>query len=267
MSVQVQSFFHAASNTFSYVVHDPGSHQAALIDAVLDCEPGTGAVDEAPLQALLAYVRAHALEVRWLLETHAHADHVSAGQRLKRHFPRAVLAMGEGIRAVQATFAPRYDLPTPAAEAVFDHLFTDDERFQLGTVEGRVMAVPGHTSDSIAYLIGDALFPGDSLFMPDSGTARCDFPGGDARQLYRSVQRLLALPAQTRVFVCHDYGPGGRAIRNQTTIGEQRAHNIHVHEGVDEDSFVAVREARDATLPEPRLMHTAVKANIHGGAC
>lgn len=266
MPVQVQSFFHPDSSTFSYVVHDPASGRAALIDPVLDYDPDTDATGEAPLRPLLDHVRANGLDVQWLLETHAHADHVSAGRRLKQQFPGARLGIGEGISAVQAAFAPRYALDLPLAQDAFDHLFADDETFALGTLECRVIAVPGHTSDSIAYLIDDALFPGDSLFMPDGGTARCDFPGGDAVQLYRSVQRLLALPDGMRVFVCHDYGPGGRDVANETTIGEQRAHNIHVCDGMDETVFVAMRQARDATLPEPKLMQAAVKANIQGGA-
>jgi glyoxylase-like metal-dependent hydrolase (beta-lactamase superfamily II) len=166
---------------------------------------------------------------------------------------------------VQATFAPQLALDLSAIPDAFDHLFADGERFALGTLDARVIAVPGHTSDSIAYLIDDALFPGDSLFMPDSGTARCDFPGGDAAQLYRSIQRLLSLPEQTRVFVCHDYGTGGRDIANQTSIGEQRAHNIHVRDGMTEAEFVAMRQARDATLAEPRLMQPAIKSNLLGG--
>ena len=266
MSVHVQSFFHRDSHTFSYLVSDPASGEAALIDPVLDYDPDTDASSESPLRAALQAIEHQGLQLRWLLETHAHADHVSAGRRLKQHFPQATLAIGEGIRAVQATFAPRYGLQLPAADEIFDHLFSDGETFAVGTLRGQVIAVPGHTSDSIAYLIGDALFTGDSLFMPDGGTARCDFPGGDAAQLYRSIQRLLALPDATRVFVCHDYGPGGRAIANETTIGEQRAHNIHVHDGVAEAEFVSVRQARDATLAEPELMQPAVKANIQGGA-
>jgi len=265
MPVQVQTFFHRDSNTFSYLVHDPATGAAALIDPVLDYDPDTDATSDAPLRPLLDEVARQGLDVRWLLETHAHADHVSAGRWLKSRFPRAVTGIGEGIRDVQATFAPRYRLDLATDGSAFDHLFADGETFALGTLHGRVIAVPGHTSDSIAYLIDDALFPGDSLFMPDSGTARCDFPGGDAAQLYRSIQRLLALPGTTRVFVCHDYGPGGRAVANETTIGEQRAHNIHVHDGVDEAEFVARRQARDATLPEPKLMGPAVKANIQGG--
>lgn len=265
MPVHVQSFFHPDSNTFSYVVHDPATRQAALIDAALDYDADAGALSDGALQPLLDHVRDNALEVRWLLETHAHADHVSAGRVLKARFPQATLAIGEGIRAVQATFAPRLALdPSDAADA-FDHLFADGEHFALGTLDVSIIAVPGHTSDSIAYLVDDALFPGDSLFMPDSGTARCDFPGGDAAQLYRSIQRLLSLPEQTRVFVCHDYGAGGRAVANHTSIGEQRAHNIHVRDGVTEAEFVAMRQARDATLAEPRLMQPAVRANIQGG--
>ncbi|WMJ70331.1 MBL fold metallo-hydrolase [Stenotrophomonas sp. 24(2023)] len=266
MRVQVQSFFHHDSNTFSYLVSDPASGEAALIDPVLDYDPDTDATSDAPVRPVLAVIEQQDLQLRWLLETHAHADHVSAGRWLKQRFPQATLAIGEGIRAVQATFAPRYHLDLPADGSPFDRLFTDGETFALGTLQARIIAVPGHTSDSIAYLIDDALFTGDSLFMPDGGTARCDFPGGDAAQLYRSIQRLLALPDATRVFVCHDYGPGGRAFANQTTIGEQRARNIHVHDGVDEAGFVAVREARDATLAEPKLMQPAVKANLQGGA-
>ena len=266
MSPHVASFFHPDSNTFSYVVHDPATRQAAVIDPVLDYDPDTDAIGTGPLQPLLAHVRAHALEVRWLLETHAHADHVSAGRRLKQSFPQAALAMGGGIVEVQRTFAPRYGLDVPTDGSQFDHLFADGERFDVGAIAAEVIAVPGHTSDSVAYRIGDALFTGDSLFMPDGGTARCDFPGGDAALLYRSIQRLLALPDATRVFICHDYGPGGREVANETTIGEQRARNIHLHDGVSEAAFVATRQARDATLAEPKLMHPSVKANIQGGA-
>jgi len=266
MNPQVKAFFHPPSNTWSYVVSDPASGAAALVDAVLDFDPKSARTSTTSAQALLDHVRDTRLQVAWILETHAHADHLSAGHWLKAQLPDAKLAIGEGIRAVQATFAPRYALQLPAADEIFDHLFADGETFAIGGLPARVIAVPGHTSDSIAYLIGDALFTGDSLFMPDGGTARCDFPGGDAAQLYRSIQRLLALPDATRVFVCHDYGPGGRAFANETTIGEQRAHNIHVHDGVAEAEFVSVRQARDATLAEPALMRPAVKANIQGGA-
>jgi glyoxylase-like metal-dependent hydrolase (beta-lactamase superfamily II) len=176
MPVQVQSFFHRDSNTFSYLVSDPASGEAALIDPVLDYDPDTDASSESPLRAALQAIEQQGLQLRWLLETHAHADHVSAGRRLKQRFPQATLAIGEGIRAVQATFAPRYGLQLPGADEIFDHLFSDGETFALGELRCQVIAVPGHTSDSIAYLIDDALFTGDSLFMPDGGTARCDFP-------------------------------------------------------------------------------------------
>lgn len=266
MPLHVAAFFHPDSHTFSYVVHDPASLQAAVIDPVLDYDPDTDALGEAPLQALRAHIDAQGLQVRWLLETHAHADHVSAGRRLKQQWPQATLAMGEGITQVQRTFAPRYGVDVSANGAPFDHLFVDGEHFALGELDAEVIAVPGHTPDSVAYRIGDALFTGDSLFMPDGGTARCDFPGGDAALLYRSIQRLLALPDATRVFICHDYGPGGREVAHETTIGAQRAHNIHLRDGVSEAEFVATRQARDATLAEPKLMHPSVKANIQGGA-
>jgi len=267
MSVEVVPFLHAASNTFSYLVVDPASSKAAVIDPALDYDPETDTLASTSAQALLEHVQQHGLQVEWLLETHAHADHVSASRWLRRHWPQARVAIGHGITQVQAMLAPRYDMPEGfrADGSQFDHLFADNETFQIGTLAARVIAVPGHTSDSVAYLVGDALFPGDSMFMPDGGTARCDFPGGDAAQLYRSIQRLLALPDETRVFVCHDYGPGGRAVAYETTIGEQRRNNIHLRDDVDEASFVATRQARDATLPAPRLMGPSIRANLQGG--
>lgn len=267
MTPEVLPFLHAESHTFSYLVADPASGEAAIIDPALDYDADRGHVATTSAQALLEALDAHGWQLRWLLETHAHADHLSAGRWLRRRRPGARLAIGEGIRLVQRTFAPRYDLPDDFRPdgSQFDHLFADGAAFRLGTLDGRVIAVPGHTPDSIAYLIGDALFPGDSIFMPDGGTARCDFPGGDAGQLYRSIQRLFALPDATRVFVCHDYGPGGRALACETSIGEQRRANVHARDGIDEAGFVAQRQARDAMLPEPRLMHPAVEANIQGG--
>ena len=207
--------------------------------------------------------------MRWLLETHAHADHLSAAHWLKsNHWPNATLAIGIGIRAVQKTFRPIFNLGEhfPVDGSQFDRLFADGDAFAIGALQARVIAVPGHTSDSNAYLVGDALFTGDSLFMPDGGTARCDFPGGSAAQLYRSIQRMYALPDGTRVFVCHDYGPGGRAVACETTIGAQKRDNIHVREGVDEAAFVALREARDRTLPMPALIIPSVQTNIRAGA-
>ncbi len=268
MTPAVSPFFHAGSSTWSYVVSDPGTRAAAIVDPVLDFDMASARTSTASAEALLAHVREHALDVRWLLETHAHADHLSAGHWLKQRLPDATLAIGEGIRAVQKTFRPIFNLGEhfPVDGSQFDRLFADGGRFAVGGIDARVIAVPGHTSDSNAYLVGDALFTGDSLFMPDGGTARCDFPGGSAAQLYRSIRRMYALPDETRVFVCHDYGPGGRAVACETTIGAQKRGNIHVREGVDEAAFVELREARDRTLPMPALIIPSVQTNIRAGA-
>ena len=268
MKAQVQPFFHAGSNTFSYVVSDPHSGQAAIIDPVLDFDAAAARTGSTAAQALVDHVSAHGLQVQWLLETHAHADHLSAAQWLKQQFPAARLAIGEGIRTVQATFAAVLDLGDGFRPdgSQFDHLFADGDEFKIGALPVRVIAVPGHTSDSNAFLIGDALFPGDSLFMPDAGTARCDFPGGDAATLFHSIQRLFQLPTATRVFVCHDYGPNGRGIACETSIGEQRANNIHVHDGIDAASFVSLRTARDATLKGPALILPSLQVNLRAGA-
>ena len=268
MKAQVQPFFHAGSNTFSYVVSDPNSGQAAIIDPVLDFDAASARTGTTSAQAIVDHVSAQALQVQWILETHAHADHLSAAQWLKQRFPAAQLAIGEGIRTVQATFAPVLDLGDEFRTdgSQFDHLLTDGEEFWIGTLPARVIAVPGHTSDSNAFLIGDALFPGDSLFMPDGGTARCDFPGGDAATLFRSIRRLFQLPEATRVFVCHDYGPNGREIACETSIGEQRARNIHVHDGIDEATFVSLRTTRDATLNLPALILPSLQVNLRAGA-
>ena len=267
MPPQVHPFFHTDSNTWSYMVVEPRGNAAAIIDPVLDFDPKAGRTSTASAQALLDFVRAQALDVRWILETHAHADHLSAGHWLRSQLPAARLAIGEGIRAVQRTFRPVFNLGEhfPVDGSQFDHLFGADETFEIGALQGRTLPVPGHTSDSNAYLIDDALFTGDSLFMPDGGTARCDFPGGDAVKLFRSIQRLFELPESTRVFVCHDYAPGGRAVACETTIGEQKRANIHVREGTSESEFVAMRQARDATLPVPTLLLPAVQVNIRAG--
>jgi glyoxylase-like metal-dependent hydrolase (beta-lactamase superfamily II) len=265
----VTPFFHAPSNTWSYVVRDPASQEAAVIDAVLDFDASAARTSTASARALVDHVAREALDVRWLLETHAHADHFSAAHWLKAtHWPDATLAIGSGIRSVQKTFRPIFNLGEhfPVDGSQFDHLFEDGEAFRIGTLAARVIAVPGHTSDSCAYLVGDALFVGDSLFMPDGGTARCDFPGGDAATLYRSIQRLFALPGATRVFVCHDYGPNGRAMACETTLAEQKRANIHVRDGVSGAEFVALREARDATLAMPSLLLPAVQVNLRAGA-
>lgn len=263
----VTPFFHADSCTWTYVVADDATKQAAIVDPVLDFDAKSGRTGTTSAQALVDHVRTRGLDVRWILETHAHADHLSAGHWLKTAFPTATLAIGEGIRTVQATFRPIFDLGDDFATdgSQFDHLFADGERFAIGAIEAEVIAVPGHTNDSVAYRIGDALFVGDSIFMPDGGTARCDFPGGDAGMLYRSIHRLFTLPDETRVFVCHDYAPGGRAYACETTVGAEKAGNIHVRAGVDEAAFVAVRTARDATLAMPALLLPSVQVNIRAG--
>ena len=269
MNPLVHPFFHADSNTWSYLVHAPGDTVAAVIDPVLDFDPKSARTSTASAQAIVDHVAAQGLQVQWLLETHAHADHLSAAHWLKQtHWPEARIAIGEGIRTVQKTFRPIFNLGEhfPIDGSQFDQLFADDETFAIGAMPARVIAVPGHTSDSNAYLVGDALFTGDSLFMPDGGTARCDFPGGDAATLYRSIQRLYALPDATRVFVCHDYAPGGRAHACETRIGEQKRANIHVRADTPEADFVALREARDATLDMAKLILPAVQVNIRAGA-
>ncbi len=267
MRLLVTSFFHADSSTWSYVVADPQSLQAAIIDPVLDFDPKSGRTSTTSAQRLVDHIRSASFDVRWILETHAHADHISAGHWLKSAFPQAKLAIGEGICKVQEMFRPIFNLGEhfPVDGSQFDHLFGDGARFALGALETDVIAVPGHTSDSVAYRIGDALFVGDSIFMPDGGTARCDFPGGDARTLYRSIQRLFALRDDTRIFVCHDYAPGNRAYACETTIAAQKAGNIHVRDGVREDDFVALRSARDASLPMPTRMLPAIQVNIRAG--
>lgn len=269
MRPTVHPLHHADTGTWSYVVADPATRMAAIIDPVLDFDAKSARIAGTSAQKLLDIVEQQAYDVRWLLETHAHADHLSAAQWLKQRLPAATLAIGTGIRTVQETFAPTLDpdgaLATDGSQ--FDLLFGDDERFEVGSLPARTIPVPGHTRDSLAYLIGDALFTGDSLFMPDAGTARCDFPGGDAATLYRSIRRLYdGLPDDTRVFVCHDYGPGGREVACETTIGEQRRSNIHVRDGVDENAFVTLRKARDATLAMPALILPSLQVNLRGGA-
>jgi len=265
----VQPFFHADSATWSYVVRDPGSHVAAIIDPVLDFDAVSGRTGTMSAEAMVDYIDAHSLQVAWLLETHAHADHLSAAHWLRStRFPRARIGIGAGITTVQKHFRPIFNLDAsfPVDGSQFDHLFDDGDAFTIGHLQARVIAVPGHTSDSSAYLVGDALFVGDSLFMPDGGTARCDFPGGSAATLYHSIQLLYALPEATRVFVCHDYAPGGREHRCETTIGEEKRANIHVRADTPEADFVRQREARDATLDLPRLILPAVQVNIRAGA-
>ena len=260
MNPNIQAFFDPATWTVTYVVHDGAS--AAIIDSVLDYEPKSGRTATRSAERVAEFVRSRGLKVQWILETHAHADHLSAAPYLRAHLGGRI-AIGERIREVQAIFREVFNLEKELP--AFDHLFADGERFAIGALEAEAMHVPGHTPADMAYRIGDALFVGDTLFMPDVGTARADFPGGDARTLHRSIRRLLALPRETRIFVCHDYPPQGRAPRWETTVGKQRAANIHVRDGVSEDEFVAMRTARDRTLEMPTLILPSIQVNIRAG--
>jgi len=267
MKPTVLPFFHKDSCTWSYVAFDPASKQAVIIDPVLDYDPKSGNTSLENAIEVRDAVQAHGLNVRWILETHAHADHLSSGHWLREQFAGAKLSIGEGICKVQKTFRTVFNLGEhfPVDGTQFDHLHKDGDHFMLGEIDVQVIATPGHTNDSVSYLIGDALFVGDTMFMPDGGTARCDFPGGDAHVLYQSIHRLFALPDATRVFVCHDYAPGGREYLFETSIGAEKAANIHVGSSRAEDDFVAMREARDKTLAMPVLILPSVQVNIRAG--
>lgn len=268
MSVHVEPFFDPATFTYSYVVSDPDSGQCALIDPVLDYDPAAGRTSHKSADRLIAYVREHGLSVQWILETHVHADHLSAGHYLKEQLG-GQLGIGDRISLIQQTFGKLFNAgPEFATDGrQFDHLFSDGEAFAVGGIAARAIHTPGHTPACMSYLIGDALFVGDTLFMPDYGTARCDFPGGDARTLYRSIHaKLFTLPDDTRVFMCHDYkAPGREEYLYETTIAAERAHNVHIHEGVSEEQFVVMRQARDATLNMPVLILPSVQINMRAG--
>ncbi len=267
MNPQVTPFFHKASSTWTYVVSDPVTHAAAVIDPCLDFDAKSGRTGVVSPTQVIELLAENGLDLIWILETHAHADHLSAGRWLKSRLPLARLAIGQGICEVQRTFKPVYNLGDEFATdgSQFDHLFTDGEQFRIGKLEAQVIATPGHTNDSVSYRIGDALFVGDTLFMPDGGSARCDFPGGSAARLYQSIQRLYQLPDDIRVFVCHDYGPNGREFRCETSIGAQKAGNIHLRSDIPEAEFVHIREARDATLEMPTLILPSIQVNIRAG--
>ena len=262
----VTPFFDHATNTWTYLVSDPDTGEAVIIDAVLDYEPKGARVSHNGLEALYSVVERRQLKLRWILETHAHADHLAGGHWL-RDKSGAPLVIGARIAEVQKVFAPRFgmdDLPTDGRQ--FDVLVEDGATLPLGNLTIRVMHTPGHTPACLTYLIGDAAFVGDTLFMPDYGTARCDFPGGDAATLHASIQKILALPPETRIFVGHDYLPTGRAdYACETSVAAQKAGNIHVHDGVDARSFVAMRQARDATLAPPTLILPSLQVNIAAG--
>jgi len=263
----VEAFFDEATNTVSYVAYDPQTRVAAVIDSVLDFDPSSGRTTTQSADAIVKYVTEHDLKVEWLLETHAHADHLSAAPYLQDKLGGKI-AIGEHIVTVQEVFGKVFNEGSDFRRdgSDFNMLFADGDRFELGTIPVTVMHVPGHTPACIAYAMGDCVFVGDTMFMPDYGTARADFPGGDARQLFRSLRRILSLPEQTRLFLCHDYLPKGRSHYVwETTVAEQREGNIHAHDGVTEDEFVAMREARDATLDMPRLILPSVQVNMRAG--
>jgi glyoxylase-like metal-dependent hydrolase (beta-lactamase superfamily II) len=266
MNPEVQPFRHESTGTWSYVVSDPAARKCAIVDPVLDFDAKSGKASTTSADAIASFVRESGLACEWILETHAHADHLSAAPWLQAAVG-AKIAIGQGIREVQATFRAILNLePAFAVDGrQFDRLLADGEEFAIGRLTARAIATPGHTSDSLSYLVGDAVFVGDSIFMPDSGTARCDFPGGDAAVLYVSIRRLYELPGETRVFVCHDYKPGGREARCETTIAAEREGNIHVKSGTSEAEFTAMRRKRDATLDMPALIYPAVQFNIRGG--
>lgn len=263
---QIQAFFDEPTNTVSYLVWDAATLEGAVIDPVLDYDFRTGKASMASADHILAVAQKRGVKVTQVLETHAHADHLSGAPYIKLK-TGAKVSIGEHIRDVQRIFRPVFNATDVSGDgSEFDHLFKDGDRFRIGTLDGEVIHTPGHTPACVSYKIGDAVFVGDTMFMPDYGTARADFPGGDARALYRSIQRILSLPPQTRLFMCHDYkAPGRDAYAWETTVGEERVRNVHVHSGVSEDDFVAMREKRDATLAAPLLLLPSIQVNIRAG--
>ncbi len=263
----IRTFFDEATFTASHVVHDPDTKAAAIIDSVLDYEAASGRTSYASAEKIVEYVRTEGLHVEWQLETHAHADHLSAAPWLQEQVG-GKLGIGADIVTVQNVFGKIFNAGSEFARdgSQFERLFHDGDRFKVGTLDAIALHVPGHTPADMAFIIGDAAFIGDTLFMPDYGTARADFPGGDARMLFRSIHRLLKLPKQTRLFLCHDYkAPGRDTFAWETTVGAERAHNVHVHDGVTEDDFVKMRTTRDAKLSLPNLIMPSVQVNIRGG--
>ena len=264
--VRIEHFFHASSNTYSYVVAEGEGDHCVIIDSVLDYDPKSGRTSAKIAGEIIEYVRRYDLVVDWILETHPHADHITAAPHLKQELGGQI-GIGIGICQVQEKFKSIFnfgeDFATDGRQ--FDHLFEEGEKFNFGGATGKIWWCPGHTPACVCYLIDNAVFVGDTIFMPDFGSARCDFPDGDARTLFRSVKRLLSLPPKTRLFMCHDYGPGGRAFRCETTVEEQRQGNKHMHDGVGEEEFVAMRIARDGELDMPVLLLSAIQINIRGG--
>jgi glyoxylase-like metal-dependent hydrolase (beta-lactamase superfamily II) len=265
-NVRIQHFYDKPTGTLSYVIADENTGHAAVIDPVIGFAMSSGHIDTAPSDVIIEYVHKQKLGLEWILETHAHADHMTGAQYIKSKLGGAV-AIGEGIRSVQAHFGPVFNFGAGflADGHQFDRLFFDGDTFQIGELECTVLATPGHTNDSVSYEIGSAVFVGDSMFMPDFGTARCDFPGGDAELLYDSIQRILSLPGDTRLFMCHDYMPGGRELRWQCTVDEQRAENIHLKNNTSKSEFARMRSDRDASLNLPALIVPSIQVNIRGG--
>lgn len=263
---KVMGFFDETTSTISYIVYDPATHIAAIVDPVLDYEPKSGRTSTKSADGLIEAVKAGNLTVEWIIETHAHADHVTAAPYLKDQLG-GMIAIGKHIDAVQKPFCEIYNagksFRTDGSQ--FDHLFREDEIFEIGSIQGHVSHTPGHTPACCTFVIGDAAFVGDTLFMPDYGTARCDFPGGDSATLFRSIQKIFALPDETRLFMCHDYPPEGRGPAWETTVAEQKKSNIHVKEGTSESDFVAMRDARDATLDMPTLIIPSIQVNMRAG--
>ena len=266
MSPQIQAFFDPATWTVSYVVFDESGGSCAIIDPVLDYEPKSARISTLSADKLVAFINGQRLTVAWILETHAHADHISSAHYLREKLGGKI-AIGNEIPQVQETFKKIFNLGSEFIPdgRQFDHLLADAETFKVGKLSATATSVSGHTPADMAYQFNDAIFVGDTLFMPDVGTARADFPGGDARRLFRSIRYLLAQPLETRLFMCHDYPPANRPAQWESTVAEQRAHNIHVHDGINEDEFVAMREARDATLEMPTLLLPSVQINVRAG--
>lgn len=266
LAPKVTAFFDPATNTVSYVVQDPASNACAVIDSVMDIDYAAGRITYTSADQVIAFITDHGLQLEWIIETHVHADHLSGAPYIQGKLGGKI-GIGENIKIIQDTFGKVFNEGTEFARdgSQFDHLFHDGDSYQIGTMTAFALATPGHTPACMTHVIGNAAFVGDTLFMPDGGSARADFPGGDARILYRSIQRVLTLPAEMRLFMCHDYGPNGREIRWETTVAEQIAHNIHVGHGITEDQFVATREARDATLAMPRLIIPSLQVNMRAG--
>lgn len=262
----VTAFFDEPTNTVSYVVKDPSSNACAIIDSVMDIDYAAGRISYDSANEIIGHVEGRGLKVEWLIETHAHADHLSAAPYIQGKLG-GKLGIGENIKIVQEVFGKIFNEGTEFERdgSQFDRLFKDGDTYKIGGMTAFAMTTPGHTPACMTHVVGDAAFVGDTLFMPDAGTARADFPGGDARVLYRSIKRLLELPPETRLFMCHDYAPGGREIKWETSVAEQRATNIHVRDGISEDEFVKMRTARDATLALPKLIIPSIQVNIRGG--